>query len=56
MNTWRQFAEETKIEGVQRMYESWERGLAMCSKEFSSGNSPEMREILFLMTYDAMMV
>ena len=45
MDMMKHFAEETKIKGMQMMYENWEKVLAKWSKEFSSNNAPRKAEI-----------
>ena len=45
----RQFAEETKMKDMPRMYKDWERCLAMWSKEFNSNNAPKKVEINFFL-------
>ena len=52
MDMLKQFAEELKIEAIQRSFEVRERNLAQWSKEFSSNNAPERREIEFFMNPD----
>ena len=49
MDMAKQFAEENKLEAIQRQYEGLERVLAKWSKEFYSNNVPEKREIDFFL-------
>ena len=49
MDLSRQFVDETKIQGMQRVYENWERCLAKWSKEFNSNNVPQKDEINFFL-------
>ena len=45
MDMMKHFAEDTKIKGMQMMYENWEMLLVKWSKEFSSNNAPRKEEI-----------
>ena len=45
MDMWRQIAEDIKLEGMQRIYESWDKVMASWSAEFKSNNAPERAEI-----------
>ena len=48
MDMLKQFAEEYKIGVIQRNFKVWEKCVEMFSKEFSSNNAPEMKEIEFI--------
>ena len=45
MDVWRQIVVETKLEGIQRKYDFFERGLSQFSREFSSNSAPRKEEI-----------
>ena len=48
MNKWKQLAEETKLDYLQRLYDSFETGFSQWSNAFTSGNAPEKEECDFL--------
>ena len=45
MDKLRQLVEDTKLEDARRGYEILEMRFAQWSKEFNSGNAPELREM-----------
>ena len=48
MDMLKHFAEEYKLDSIQRTFKVWEKCLEDLSAEFSSNNAPEMREIEFI--------